>query len=386
MPVIEQIARFADELVDIRRDFHEHPELGMQEFRTSGIVAGLLENWGIETHRNIGQTGVVGVLDGSGPGRTIGLRADMDALPIQEKTNLPFASKTAGLMHACGHDAHTAMLLGAAKYLAANRRFNGRIILIFQPAEEGLGGARAMLADGLFERFPCDEIYAIHNLPSGQANQVSIKPSEAMAGADFFDIEINGSGCHASRPQDGIDAVFVGTSLVQQLQSIVARNTSANDALVLSVTQIHAGAAYNVIPETCSIAGTLRYFSDDIAGMARERIQALCDGMERAYGVTIKFTCRNVFNVLVNNEQLAGDMMAIAAEIVGPENTSLQTSPTTGSEDFADMLQVVPGAYCLLSHEGSVPLHNDGYILDEQILPVGASILARVAEARCNAT
>ena len=237
MPIIDRIADFADDLTAIRRDFHEHPELGMQEHRTSAKVAEMLQSWGIETHTNVGNTGVVGILKGNnGDGRRIGLRADMDALPIDERTNLPFASKTPGVMHACGHDAHTTMLLGAARYLAETRDFAGTAIFIFQPAEEGLGGARAMLADDLFTRFPCDEVYGMHNNPSGDANKVGVKPGEAMAGADFFDFTVRGSGSHGAMPQQSKDPIIIAASLVGQLQTIVSRNVPPTEPLVLSVT------------------------------------------------------------------------------------------------------------------------------------------------------
>ncbi len=386
MPVIDQIADFSADLSAIRRDLHEHPELGMEEVRTSGVVKKLLESWGIETHTGIGKTGVIGVLAGTGgSGRTIGLRADMDALPIHEKTNLPFASKTPGVMHACGHDAHTTMLLGAARYLAANREFAGTAIFIFQPAEEGLGGARAMLADGLFDKFPCDEIYGMHNSPSGLPGKVGVKPGQAMAGADFFDIYIRASGSHAAMPHQSIDPVVIAASLVQQLQTIVSRNVPPVEPLVLSVTQIHAGAAYNVIPSDCTISGTMRYFNPELADIVRERIKNLCDGMATSYGIDIEIDNRNIFDVLVNDEKLSHVMLDIAAEVVGKENTSVTRDVVTGSEDFADMLRVVPGAYCTVGHEGTLPLHNDGFILDESILPVGASIYARIIQHRTTA-
>ena len=386
MPVIDQIADFSADLSAIRRDLHEHPELGMEEIRTSGVVKKLLESWGIETHTGIGKTGVIGLLAGTGgSGRTIGLRADMDALPIHEKTNLPFASKTPGVMHACGHDAHTTMLLGAARYLAANREFAGTAIFIFQPAEEGLGGARAMLADGLFDKFPCDEIYGMHNSPSGLPGKVGVKPGQAMAGADFFDIYIRASGSHAAMPHQSIDPVVIAASLVQQLQTIVSRNVPPVEPLVLSVTQIHAGAAYNVIPSDCTISGTMRYFNPELADITRERIKNLCDGMAISYGINIEIDNRIIFDVLVNDEKLSHVMLDIAAEVVGKENTSVTKDVVTGSEDFADMLRVVPGAYCTVGHEGTLPLHNDGFILDESILPVGASIYARIIEHRTRA-
>lgn len=382
MPVIPEIESFTDDLIAIRRDFHEHPELGMEEVRTSGIVADLLKQWGVEVHTGIGKTGVVGVLNGKGPGRTIGLRADMDALPIDEKTNLPFASKTPGVMHACGHDAHTTMLLGAARYLANSKNFSGKAVFIFQPAEEGLGGARAMLADALFDKFPCDEIYGMHNNPNGAPGTVGVKPGQAMAGADFFDIRIKASGSHAARPQESIDPIIIGTSLVQQLQSIVSRNVSPTEPLVLSVTQIHAGAAYNVIPSDCTLSGTMRFFDSDLADKVRQRITDLCAGMATGYGVEIEFDNREIFSVLVNDDALSHAMLDIASDVVGKQNSTITTELQTGSEDFADMLHVVPGAYCTVGHEGSLPLHNDGFFLDESILPVGASIYARLIEQR----
>ncbi len=385
MPVIEKIARYSDELVAIRRDLHEHPELGMQEVRTSGIVADLLREWDIETHTGIGNTGVVGVLNGRSPGRTIGLRADMDALPIDEKTNLAFASKTPGVMHACGHDAHTTMLLGAARYLAQSSDFNGTAIFIFQPAEEGLGGARAMLADGLFERFPCDEIYGMHNNPNGAPGRVGVKPGVAMAGADFFDIHIRASGSHAAMPHQSVDPIVIGSSLVAQLQTIVSRNVPPTEPLVLSVTQIHAGSAYNVIPSDCTLSGTMRYFEPKVADMVRKRISALCDGVAESYGIEVEIDSRNIFDVLVNNEDLSQIMLDVAADVVGKDNVAVTSNVVTGSEDFADMLRVIPGAYCTVGHGGTLPLHNDGFVLDESILPIGASIYAKLIEQRAAA-
>lgn len=385
MPVIEEIAQFTDELVAIRRDFHEHPELGMQEIRTSKIVADYLEKLGITVHKGIGNTGVVGVLEGNRPGRMIGLRADMDALPIHEKSNLPFSSKNEGVMHACGHDAHTTMLMGAARYLSANRNFSGTAVFIFQPAEEGLGGARAMLADKLFDRFPCEEIYGMHNMPDGQPNTVGVKPGQAMAGADFFDIHVKATGSHAAMPHQSTDPIVIASSLVQQLQTIVSRNVPPTKPLVLSITQIHAGSAYNVIPSDCVISGTMRYFEEDLAATVRQRMKDLCDGVATSYGIEITFDNRNIFDVLVNNEALSQVMVDIAADVVGVNNAEIKHELVTGSEDFADMLRVVPGAYCTVGHEGTIPLHNDGFILDEGILPVGASIYARLIEARTSA-
>lgn len=382
MRALDYMAGCAGELTAIRRDFHQHPELGFEEVRTSGIVADLLRGWGIEVTTGVGKTGVVGVIQGKRPGRTIGLRADMDALPIHEQTNLPWASKNPGVMHACGHDGHTTMLLGAARYLAETRDFAGTAVVIFQPAEEGLGGGRAMIADGLFQRFPCDEIYGMHNSPYAQAGQVAVTPGPAMAGAYFFDIRVTGRGSHAAMPEAGIDALMVATALVQQLQTIVSRNVAASARIVLSVTQIHAGSAYNVIPETAEIAGTIRYFDDAAADLVCGRMREICAGIALAYGASVEVDIRNVFDVLVNDADLSERMIEAAGEIAGAGNAAIGSHLAMGSEDFADMLRVVPGAYCTVGHGGDVPLHNPGFVLDDGILPLGAAIMARMVETR----
>lgn len=386
MPALTAIEAFTDELVAIRRDLHAHPEIGFEEVRTSGIVAAKLEAWGIEVHRGIGGTGVVGVLQGTGgPGRRIGLRADMDALPMDEITNLPWRSTIPGRMHACGHDGHTTMLLGAARYLAENRGFAGTAIFVFQPAEEGLGGARAMLADNLFERFPCDEIYGIHNAPNLEPGQIAVFPGPAMAGADFFDIKITGKGSHGAMPHVGRDPVIVAISLAAALQTIVSRNADPREAAVLSITQIHAGSAYNVIPEEAVLAGTVRTFSPEIAKLIRERMREICAGMAATFGVQVDIDIRGIFDVLVNHPEQAVATAAVAAEIVGAGNVLTETKPVMGSEDFADMLRVVPGAYAWVGHAGSVPVHNPAFVLDDGILPIGASLLARLVETRSKA-
>jgi amidohydrolase len=386
MPALTAIEAFTDELVAIRRDLHAHPEIGFEEVRTSGIVAQKLETWGIEVHRGIGGTGVVGILEGTGgPGRRIGLRADMDALPMDEITNLPWRSTIPGRMHACGHDGHTTMLLGAARYLAENRGFAGTAIFVFQPAEEGLGGARAMLADNLFERFPCDEIYGIHNAPNLDPGQIAVFPGPAMAGADFFDIKITGKGSHGAMPHVGRDPVIVAISLAAALQTIVSRNADPREAAVLSITQIHAGSAYNVIPEEAVLAGTVRTFSPEIAKLIRERMREICAGMALTFGVQIDIDIRGIFDVLVNHPEQAVATAAVAAEIVGAGNVLTEPKPVMGSEDFADMLRVVPGAYAWVGHAGSVPVHNPAFVLDDGILPIGASLLARLVETRSKA-
>ncbi|WP_374628404.1 M20 aminoacylase family protein [Pannonibacter indicus] len=383
MPVIEKIAGYAKELTALRHDFHAHPEIGFEEQRTSGIVASLLEEWGLEVHRGIGQTGVVGVLKGAkGEGRTIGLRADMDALPMDEHTNLPFRSTHPGKFHGCGHDGHTTMLLGAARYLSETRDFAGTVVFIFQPAEEGLGGARAMLADGLFDRFPCDEVYGMHNNPLAAPNRVAVRPGVAMAGSTFFDITIQGRGSHGAAPHHAKDPIIVATSLVQNLQSIVSRNVEPVQPAVLSVTQIHSGTAYNVIPDHAVISGTIRYFDDGVRDLIHERIEAFCAGYATSFGVTITPELRPVFSVLRNDPSLSAAYLEAAAEIVGGDLVTDQVDLVPASEDFADMLLAVPGAYCTVGHSGGVPVHNPGFVLDDTILPVGASIYARIAERR----
>ena len=384
MSVLPKIDAFASDLTAIRQDLHAHPELGFEETRTAGIVAEQLRAYGVdEVHEGLGGTGVVAVIRGQGGGnRRIGLRADMDALPILEASGVDYASTNPGKMHACGHDGHTTMLLGAARYLAATRDFDGTAVLIFQPAEEGLGGARRMIEEGLFERFPVDEIYGMHNSPNGQPGRVEITPGPAMAGASFFDIKITGTGSHAAMPHQSKDPIVIGTALVQQLQSVVSRNTPPTKPLVLSVTKFNSGSAYNVVPDSASVAGTIRYFHADVIEMAEARMRELCEGMAAAYGVKIELDLRNVFDVPQNDPELSQAYIEAAADVVGADMAVITEEQATGSEDFADMLQVVPGAYCRVGHAGTVPLHNPGFVLDDAILPVGASVYARIIETR----
>ncbi|MGX1306228.1 amidohydrolase [Amorphus suaedae] len=383
MTVISRISDFTDDLVAIRHDLHAHPEIGFEETRTSAIVAERLAAWGIETHTGIGGTGVVGILQGRHPGnRRIGLRADMDALPMDEQTGLPFSSTNPGRFHGCGHDGHTTMLLGAARYLAETRDFSGTAVFIFQPAEEGLGGARAMIADGLFDRFACDEVYGLHNAPDLPPGQVSVFPGKAMAGASFFDIRIRARGSHAARPHDAKDPVVVATALAQSLQSIVSRNVDPLKAAVLSITKIMAGTAYNVIPEEALLAGTIRYFDDAVGDLVRGRLARMCEGFALSFDVAIEVDVRDVFTVLENHPDETDALAEAIGDVVGTDGVDTTPRPVMGSEDFADMLRMVPGAYCWVGHAGDVPLHNPAFILDDGILPVGASILARVIERR----
>ncbi|BAF88073.1 amidohydrolase [Azorhizobium caulinodans ORS 571] len=383
MPALPEIEAFADDLVAIRRDIHAHPEIGFEEVRTSALVAEKLASWGVEVHRGIGKTGVVGVLHGAkGPGRRIGLRADMDALPMDEATNLPFSSKYPGKFHGCGHDGHTTMLLGAARYLASNNDFAGTVHFIFQPAEEGLGGARAMLADKLFERFPCDEVYGLHNAPNIEAGKVRIFAGPAQAGADFFDIKITGRGSHGARPEVSRDPVIAATALVQALQSIVSRNADPQHAAVLSVTKIHSGSAYNVIPQEATLGGTTRFFDAATGELMRQRMRTVAAGIAATFEMEIDVEIRSIFDVLVNHEAQSDAAAKSIAKIVGAENLLTDVAPIMGSEDFADMLRAVPGAYFWVGHGGDVPVHNPGFVLDEAILPIGSSLLATVATDR----
>lgn len=379
---IEKILSYADDLTTLRRDFHQHPELGFEESRTSARIAELLEQWGISVTRNVGKTGVVGVLQGTrGTGRAIGLRADMDALPMDEQTNLSYASRTPGVFHGCGHDGHMTMLLGAARYLAETRDFAGRAVFIFQPAEEGLGGARAMLADGLFDRFPCDELYGLHNSPYKPFGNVSIRPGKAQAGASFFDITLKGQGSHAAMPQVSRDPIAIGAALVGDLQRIVSRTMDPTHPAVLSVTRFNGGSAYNVIPDTVTIAGTFRYMHEADRLIIGARMAKICAAAELADDIEITLDIRDIFGVLSNDPERVENLIEVAREIVGNDMCG-DAELTMGSEDMADLLNVVPGAFFNLGHHGEVPLHNPGFVFDDTILPVGASILARLVERR----
>ena len=373
-----------DMFLNIFKDIHENPELGFEENRTSKIVQDKLTEFGVdEVHSRIGVTGVVGVIEGRKKSlRSIGIRADMDALPIQEKTNLPYSSKVKGKMHACGHDAHTTMLLGAAKYLSETRNFNGKAILIFQPAEEGLGGATKMIGEGVLKKFPCDEIYGMHNWPNQKPNKVEICIGPAMAGAAFFDIQIVGKGSHAAAPQNSKDALLIASTLITQIQHIISRNIPPLETCVISVTQIHSGSAYNVIPETAEISGTIRYFSNEIFMLAKTRLEKICNGLEISHDIKINIKIRKVFDVLVNDEGLSKAYIDAASDIVGSENTNIEAAPSTGSEDFADFLKLVPGAYCKLGHGGNVALHSPEFYLDPKSLSIGSAILSRIIEKR----
>lgn len=385
MPIVNRVAALSDEMAAWRHDFHENPELLYEVHRTAGIVADRLREFGCdEVVTGIGRTGVVGVIRGrkSTSGKTIGLRADMDALPMEENTNLKWRSTIPGRFHGCGHDGHTTMLLGSARYLAETRNFDGTVHFIFQPAEEGLGGARAMIKDGLFKQFPCDEVYGLHNAPDLNHGEIAILPGPAMAAADFFDIRIQGYGAHGAMPERSKDAVVIAMTLGQALQSIVSRNVDPLQAAVLSITQIHSGSAYNVIPGEAWMCGTVRCFSDEIRELIRKRMREISAGFAAAYGAEISVEIRDGFSVLVNQEEQSRVVEEVARTVVDPAKVITRSTPKMGSEDFADMMQAIPGAYFWVGHDGSVPVHNPGYVLDDKILPIGASMFARIIEKR----
>src|SRR6201999_1553817 len=332
MPPIDRIEAFAGELTAIRRDLHAHPEIGFEEVRTSGIVAEKLAQWGVEVHRGLGGTGVVGVLKGKGSGtRSIGLRADRAALPMEENTNLRWRSTIPGRFHGCGHDGHTTILLGTARYLAETRNFDGTVHFIFQPAEEGLGGARAMIKDGLFAKFPCDEIYGLHNAPDLNHGEIAVLPGPAMPGADFFDITIQGYGAHGAMPERSRDAVVIAMTLGQALQTIVSRNVDPLKAAVLSITQIHSGSAYNVIPGDAKLCGTVRALSDEVRALIRERMRAICAGIAATFQVEITVEIRDIFSVLVNQEEQCKAVEQVARTVVDPDKVITSVRPRMGS-------------------------------------------------------
>ncbi len=383
MNLLPRIIAAHDELTAIRRDLHAHPEIGFQEVRTAALVAEKLRSWGVdEVVTGVGRTGVVGIVRGASDGPAVGLRADMDALPMSEETNLPYASRNEGAFHGCGHDGHTTMLLGAARHLAETRNFPGKVVLIFQPAEEGLGGARAMIEDGLFDRYPCDEIYALHNWPNAELGWVGATPGPAMAASNNFDIEITGRGAHGAMPEQSVDPVMVAVALAQALQTIVSRNVPPLETAIVSITQIHAGTAYNVIPETAFLRGTVRTFSATTLGLVTERLQALAANIARAFGAEAQATVHPGYKALSNSPGQTAEACRIASDIVGASNVDGSARPLTGSEDFSDMLDCVPGAYLWLGQGHGANLHNPKYRFQDEVIPIGATLYARIAEER----
>ncbi len=383
MPLIDEIVAMQEHMQAWRRDIHAHPELGFEENRTADFVAERLAEAGIQVHRGIGKTGVVGVLKEGNETHSIGLRADMDALPIVEENTFEHRSTVDGRMHACGHDGHTVMLLAAARYLAATRNFRGQVNFIFQPAEEGIGGARAMIEDGLFTQFPCDQLFAMHNAPGIPVGRFGASAGTATAAGAFFDIHIDGTGAHGAFPHDAVDPVVIAAETVTALQSVVSRNVRPTDTAVVSVTQVHAGDAYNVIPASAHLAGTVRTFSVQVMQRIEERVQQLVEGIAAAHGAAARVDFRTIFHPVVNDADAALVAGDVCSELVGEANVMRNLAPGTGSEDFSFMLEEVPGCYLLLGNSDdhhTRPVHNPGYDFNDSAAVYGASFFARVVE------
>jgi hippurate hydrolase len=385
MPVVQPIAALHEEMTAWRRDIHAHPELGFEEKRTSDLVAAKLAEFGVEVHRGIGKTGVVGVLRSGSSARSVGLRADMDCLPIEEANTFAHRSTHAGRMHACGHDGHTTMLLGAARYLAETRNFDGTVNFIFQPAEEGIGGAKAMIDDGLFKRFPCDAIFGMHNRPGMPLGKFAVRSGAMMAGGAFFDIDIEGRGSHGARPEAGVDSILVAAHVTAALQSIVSRNVRPVDTAVLSVTQVHGGNAYNVIPQTVRLSGTVRAFSNEVMQLIGRNIARVAEGVAAGFGAKAKTDFRAIFPPTINHAEEADYAASICAEVVGAESVKRDPALIMASEDFSFMLNEVRGCYINIGNgdgEGACEVHNPSYDFNDSALPYGASFFARLVEKR----
>lgn len=381
----ERISNLQPELTQVRRDIHAHPELGFEELRTSDLVAGKLQEYGLDVYRGIGKTGVVGVLKVGNNTRSVGLRADMDALPIIEANDFAHRSTVEGKMHACGHDGHTTMLLGAAKYLAETQNFEGQVVFIFQPAEEGIGGASAMIDDGLFQQFPCDSIFAMHNAPGLAVGHFAVRSGPMMAGGAFFDIDIEGKGAHGARPESSIDPVVVSSQLVVALQTVVSRNLSPHDTAVLSVTQIHSGDAYNVIPQSARISGTVRAFSAEVMEHVEARMKELSSGLAASFGAEARVDFRNIFAPTINDPMEADFAADICSEIVSQEKVLREPPLIMASEDFSFMLQQVSGCYINIGNgdgEAVRGVHNPGYEFNDQAIPYGVSFFANLVEKK----
>ena len=392
MTIIPAIAEAEPELQAIRRDFHAHPELRYEESRTSDIVARKLESWCIEVTRGLGRTGVVGVLRNGTGKKTIGLRADMDALPIQELNTFAHASRHPGKMHACGHDGHTAMLLGAAQYLASHRHFDGTVVFIFQPAEEGGGGAKVMLEDGLFERFPVDAVFALHNWPGLAAGHFGARVGATQASSNEFRIVVKGTGSHAAIPHEGIDPVLTAMQIGTGLQSIMTRNKRPIDAAVLSITQMQAGEAVNVIPNTATLAGTVRTFSVEVLDLIETRMRAFSEATAAAYGCTVEFTFDRNYPPTVNTAAETHFALNVMQEIVDRDRVQTNIDPTMGAEDFSFFLLERPGCYAYIGNGlgdhrahghglGPCTLHNTSYDFNDSVLTLGSTYWVRLAEA-----
>jgi len=383
MPIINRIAGYHEEMTAWRRDIHAHPETAFEEHRTSELVARKLAEFGLAVTRGLAGTGVVGTLKAGSGGRAIGLRADMDALHVHEKNGFAHRSQHAGRMHACGHDGHTTMLLGAAKYLAETRNFDGTVHFIFQPAEESEGGGRVMVEQGLFDKFPVEAVYGMHNWPGMPVGQFGVMKGPMMASFDIFEIIVTGVGCHAAMPQRGIDPVVVAAEIVGALQTIASRTISPLDAAVVSVTQFHAGDTWNVIPEEAVLRGTTRTFKPELQDHVEARVRRIAEGIAATHGCTAALRYERRYPATVNSAAETDIAADALAEVVGAANVLRDLAPTMGSEDFAFMLQAKPGCYVWIGNgpgEGGCSLHNPGYDFNDEILPIGASYWARLIE------
>ncbi len=390
--IIPRIVEYTPEMVAIRRDIHANPEIRFEEFRTSDLVARHLESYGYTVTRGLGGTGLVGVLKTGSSTRTLGLRADMDALPITEANTFDHVSTTAGKMHACGHDGHTTMLLAAARYLAETKRFDGTLNLIFQPAEEGGGGAKKMIEDGLFERFPCDAVYGVHNWPGIAVGRFGVRPGPMMASSNEFELVVRGKGAHAAMPHLGVDSVMVAVQIAQALQLLVSREKNPIDTAVLSITQIHAGEAINVIPDTATMQGTVRTFTTPLLDQIEEGMERIASQVAAAFNAWIDFTFKRNYPPTVNHAEQAEFAARVLDGIVGPENVLRDHEPTMGAEDFSFMLLERPGAYLFIGNGdgthrehghgmGPCMLHNPSYDFNDELIPLGATFFVRLTEA-----
>jgi amidohydrolase len=383
MPIVNRFAEFQDDTVAWRHDLHRHPEILYEVHRTAATVAERLKSFGLdEVATGIGRTGVVGVIQGrkSASGKVIALRADMDALPLHEISGKPYASTVDGRMHACGHDGHTAMLLGAARYLAETRNFDGTAIVIFQPAEEGGAGAKAMIEDGLLDRWRIQEVYGMHNMPGLAVGQFATRPGPFMASTDEFTINITGRGGHAARPHTTIDPIIVGMAVIQALQTIVSRSVDPVEAAVVSVTKFHAGDAYNIIAQTAEVAGTVRTLKPEVRDLIEARIGAIVAGIAEAHGATIVLDYDRNYPITRNHRGATAFAAAVAGEVVGEAQVDEDAPPMMGGEDFSYMLEARPGAFVFVGNGDTAGLHNPAYDFNDEIIPIGCSYWARLIE------
>jgi len=384
MPIVNRIAALHGEITAWRRDIHAHPELLYDVHRTAASVAEKLKSFGCdEVVTGIGRTGVVGVIRGGrggDGGRVIGLRADMDALPIEEANDVPYKSTVPGKMHACGHDGHTAMLLGAARYLSETRNFAGTAVVIFQPAEEGGAGGKAMVQDGLMDRFRIEEVYGMHNYPGLPVGEFALRPGPQMASADRLTIEIEGRGGHAARPHFCVDTVLVGAQIINQIQSIVARNVDPLHAAVISICMFQAGTTDNVIPQTAHLRGTARSLTPHVRDLLEKRLHEVVEGTAKLYGATAKLTYKRDYPVTRNHERQAAFAASVAAEVVGGERVDDQVAPVMGAEDFSFMLEARPGAFIFVGNGDSAGLHHPAYDFNDEVIPIGTSYWVKLVE------